>query len=111
MSRSRIVFLLIIATAIGLVAVAQVVQRLPVAPTPTPRPALQIEVAVNPLAYEWVSQQAALYNRQNPSADGVPVEIRVTQREGIDIWQKGSVWSPVNHPVAWIPESTFTLTY
>jgi hypothetical protein len=111
MSRSRIVFLLIIASAIGLVLVSQVVQRLPVAPTPTPLPKLQIEIAVNPMAYEWVNAQARIYNQQNPTTDGQPIEIRVTSRDGIDVWQSGAVWSTVNHPVAWIPEANFALGY
>jgi hypothetical protein len=110
MSRSRIVFLVIIASAIGLVVIAQVMQRLPAAPIPTPVPKQQIEVAVNPLAFEWVKSQADAYNRTNPNAGGQPFEIRVTQRDGIDVWQ-GNAWSPVNHPVGWIPEATFAVDY
>ncbi len=111
MSRSRVVFLLIILAAILLVAVGQIVQRLPVAPTPTPLPALQIEVAVNPLAYDWVSEQAAKFNLQQPQAEGQPLQIQVTQRDGIEVWQTGGLWSTANHPVAWIPEATFSLNY
>jgi hypothetical protein len=111
MSRSRIVFLLIIFAALAIVGVGQVVQRLPVAPTATPLPALQVEIAVNPLAFDWVSQQAAAFNKQQLQVDGQPVQIRVTQRDGIEVWQAGGLWSAASHPTAWIPEGTFALNY
>ncbi|MEP7289115.1 MAG: hypothetical protein ABI947_25455 [Chloroflexota bacterium] len=111
MSRSRIVFVLIIVAALAVVGASQLVNRLPVTPTPTPRPPLQIEVAVTPLAYDWVSEQAALFNQQRTQVEGQVIEVRVTSRDGIDIWQTGGVWSSANHPVAWIPEAAFVLDY
>lgn len=111
MSRSRIIFLVIILAAILIVGGVQVIQRLPATPTPTPLPALQVEVAVNPLAYDWVSEQAAKFNAQQPQAEGQPLQIQITQRDGIDVWQTGGLWTTANHPVAWIPEASFSLAY
>jgi hypothetical protein len=111
MSRSRIIFLMIIGSAVLFVLIVQVSQRLPSAPTPTPLPPLSIEIAVSPLAYEWVNEQATLYNAQNPRIDGRGVQFRVTSRDGIDIWQAAGVWTATNHPAAWIPEGTFARDY
>lgn len=110
MSRSRIVFLLIIAVAIGLVVAGQVIQRLPTPPTPTSRPPLAVEVAVNPLAYDWISEQATAFNKQNVQVEGQVIQVTVTARDSIDVW-RGSIWSSFSHPTAWIPEASFVLDY
>src|SRR5215213_7790412 len=99
MPRSRIIFLLIIAAAIAIVLAAQIVPRLPAGPTPTPRPALEVQVAVNPMAYDWAAEQAIRFNAQNPQVDGQPFQVRVVQQEGIDIWQSSGPWTSARHPV------------
>jgi hypothetical protein len=111
MPRSRMIFLLIIGAAILFVVAGLAIQRVPPAPTATPRPPLQVEVAVNPMAYDWVNEQAAAFNAQQIQVEGQTIQIRVTQRDGIEIWQSGGVWSSTNHPVAWIPEASFALNY
>ncbi len=98
MSRSRIVFLLIVIAAIGIVAAAQVLKLVPVVATPTPVPALQVEVATNPMAYEWVSEQAKAFNNQQPQVNGQPFQVRLTQHDDTEIWQTGNAWTPQKVP-------------
>src|SRR5688572_19460392 len=111
MSRSRIVFFLIIASALLLIAVPQVLKLVPAAPTGTPLPELQVEIAVNPLAYQWVAGQVASFNARQPQIDGRPARINVTQVDGTSVWQASATWSVARHPVAWIPSASFELDY
>jgi hypothetical protein len=111
MPRSRIIFLLIIGAAILFVIGGLAIQRVPLAPTATPRPPLQVEIAVNPMAFEWVNEQATAFNAQQIQVEGQTVQVRITQRDGLDVWYPGGVWSISNHPTAWIPEASFVLNY
>lgn len=111
MSRSRIVFFVIIAIALLIIALPRALELLPTAPTATPLPELQVEIAVNPMAYPWVAAQAATFNARQPQADGRPARITVTQVDGVSVWQTGSTWSVSRHPAGWLPEATFTLDY
>jgi hypothetical protein len=111
MSRSRIIFLLIIGSAVLVIVLAQVVGRLPIAPAPTPLPPLQIEVAANPLAADWISAQATAFNALKKQAEGQTVEVRVTPIDGIEVWQAGGTWTSQRHPILWVPEGRFALNY
>ena len=111
MSRSRIVFFLIIASALLLIAIPRALQLLPTAPTATPLPPLEVKIAVSPLAYDWVSAQAATFNARNPQIDGRPAHITLMSVDGVTVWQTGSTWTAANHPVGWIADATFALDY
>jgi hypothetical protein len=112
MPRSRIVFLLILGCAIlAVVVIRFVLPALPLSPTATPRPPLLVEVAVNTLAADWITEQAKLFNAQQVQIEGQTAQVRITPRDGVGIWHTGSVWTALKHPVAWIPEAAFTLDY
>ena len=115
MSRSRIIFVTIILVAGSIVVASifgpQVSKLLSAIPTSTPIPPIQIEVAVNPMAYDWVSEQATAFNNQSSMVNGQPVQIRVSRRDSTDVWQTGTLWTPQSHPIAWIPEAAFALQY
>src|SRR4051794_18512723 len=102
MPRSRLIFLAIIGAAILFVVGALSIQRLPPAPTATPPPPLQVDIAVSPLAFDWVNEQATAFNKQQIQVEGQTVQLQVVQRDGIEIWQTGGVWTAANHPTAWI---------
>jgi Bacterial extracellular solute-binding protein len=111
MARSRLIFLLIIGGAVLVVVLAQVLGRLPITPEPTPLPPLQIEVAVTPLAADWISAQATAFNSLKKQVEGQTVELRVTRIDGIEVWQSGGTWSSQRHPLLWVPEGSFALNY
>ncbi len=111
MPRSRLIFLLIIGVAILFVVVVLSLQKLPPPPTATPRPTLQVEISVNPLAYAWINEQATAFNAQQNQVEGQSFQILVTQQDSIDVWQTGSLWTAAKHPVAWVPESAFVFDY
>ncbi|MBX3065898.1 MAG: substrate-binding domain-containing protein, partial [Anaerolineae bacterium] len=106
MSRSRIVFFVIILVAVGVIIASQVVRQLPAAPTATPQPSTEVRITVNPLAFDWVNAQVSAFNAQNTTIQGRPVRIRVESRDGVDIWS-----GRATPGTGWLAEATFAVTF
>ncbi|MFW5691915.1 MAG: hypothetical protein ACOCX3_01040 [Chloroflexota bacterium] len=82
-------------------------------PTPTPRPGpYDLTVAVHPLAFEWVSQAVEAFNADAPVVDDRPVRIVVVQApDDMLVWRDDRPWTVADHPNAWIPAASFSVTY
>lgn len=72
------------------------------------QPALEITIATDPLAREWVQAAALSYNESGATVGvGRRVRVLVTTRSDTQVlqspWSPNTPQSPNNHPVGWIP--------
>src|SRR5688500_9200444 len=72
------------------------------------QPALEITIATDPLAREWVQAAALSYNESGATVGvGRRVRVLVTTRSDTEVlqtpWSPNTQQSPGNHPVGWIP--------
>lgn len=66
------------------------------------QPALEITVAVDPLAEAWLREVALAFNQSDPTV-GVGRRVRVNIVVKSDTAVLSTPWSPANHPIGWIP--------
>lgn len=105
MRRGTIVLVIFLAIAAGVVGLSQFLQN---------QPPLQITVAVNPLAEDWVRSAASDFNASEPRINGTRrVEVDVITISDLDVWGSGrsSFWTADDHPDAWIPAASASVEY
>jgi len=106
MRRGTIIFLLFLVTVAVIVGISQFLQR---------QPAVDLEVAVSPLALEWVSAALERYNATNPLVNTSRLRFVAVPVEDMDVWTDGGAlvraWTDASHPVAWLPAWSASLTY
>jgi ABC-type Fe3+ transport system substrate-binding protein len=102
--RSTLVFILFALIVAGLVGYSQFVQQ---------QPPLEMTIAVNGLARDWVNAAATRFNATAPLINNgtTRVQIRVIDANDMDVWQGNSGWTLQNHPVLWLPASSMALNY
>ena len=93
--RTTIIFLLFVIIIAVIFGVQQVVQR---------QPPLEITIAVDPLAEDWVKAAANAYNSSTPVVNGTTrVQVSVIVVDDLDVWYDTSSWTSNNHPHGWLP--------
>jgi hypothetical protein len=77
------------------------------------QPPLEITVAVDPLAEDWVQAAAQAYNGSNPLiANGTTrVQVKIVVADDLDVWRGNPAWNSSNHPEAWIASSSISIDY
>lgn len=76
------------------------------------QPPLEITVVVDPLAEDWITEAVQEYNSNNVIiANSVRVQVNIQVADDLEIWRGNSGWNSQNHPDAWIPSSSQSLTY
>lgn len=76
------------------------------------QPPAEMVIAVDPLAVAWVENAVAALNATNPVVNATQrIQFKVTPVDDLDVWQGQRIWSPDNHPVAWIPASSISVGY
>jgi hypothetical protein len=76
------------------------------------QPPLEITVAVDPLAVAWAEKVTAALNATAPVVNATQrVQFKVTPRDDLEVWAGERLWTPDNHPAAWIPASSASLGY
>jgi hypothetical protein len=76
------------------------------------QPPTEITIAVDPLAVAWVENAVAALNATSPVVNATQrIQFRVTPVDDLDVWQGQRIWSPDNHPAAWIPASSISVGY
>jgi hypothetical protein len=76
------------------------------------QPPTEYSIAVDPLAVPWVENAVAGLNATSPVVNGTQrIQFRVAPIDDLNVWQGQANWSSQNHPVAWIPASSLSLTY
>ena len=96
-----VIFILIVA---GIIAASQFISN---------QPPLEITIAVDPLAENWVRQVAEDFNNDNVLINNTRrVRVNITTISDVDVWRSGSnQWSVDNHPDAWIPAHSASIDY
>jgi hypothetical protein len=102
MRRGIIILLLFIAIVAGILAVSQLIRQ---------QPPLTITIAVDPLGAAWVRSAAETFNAGETLVGTQRVQITIQEISDVDIWRGESVWRSDNHPHAWIPASSASITY
>jgi hypothetical protein len=76
------------------------------------QPPAEMVIAVDPLAVAWVENAVAGLNATSPVVNATQrVQFRVTPYDDLDVWQGQRIWTPENHPIAWIPASSISVGY
>lgn len=105
MRRGTIFVIIFILLAAGVIGASQFLRS---------QPPLEITVAVNPLAEAWVRAAVDDYNATEPVVNATRrVVYRVDAVDDITLWADDSArqWTDADHPEAWIPETSLSLTY
>jgi hypothetical protein len=97
-----IILLLFIAIVAGILAVSQLIRQ---------QPPLTITVAVDPLGAAWVRSAVEAFNASETLVGTQRVQITIQETSDVDIWRGESAWRSDNHPHAWIPASSASITY
>lgn len=104
MRRGTIFIILFVLVAVGVVAASQFLRT---------QPPLEIRVAVSPVAEAWVTDVVAGLNATNPLVNTTRrVHFTVETVDDAQVWiNDNRVWTPENHPQAWIPAVSASVEY
>jgi len=103
MRRGSIFVVLFIIVAAVVIGVSQFLRS---------QPPTEITVAVDPLALAWVEKAAAALNATDPVVNATQrIQYKVTPVDDLDVWAGQRIWSPSDHPAAWIPASSVSVGY
>ena len=94
------IFAIIVAAIIGL---SQFVQN---------QPPMEINIAVNPMAEDWMRAVVADFNASDALVNGTTrVTVNLTTTSDIAVWDEHVKWSSSDHPDAWLPASSASVSY
>jgi hypothetical protein len=104
MERGTLVLALFAVIVVAVIGVSLLLQS---------QPPIEFTIAVDPLAEDWLRQLVDDFNVSNPT---IPEERRVRARvigvSDLNVWySERANWTQRDHPEAWIPASTFSITY
>lgn len=103
MSRATIVLILFAIVIAAIIGLSQFLRS---------QPPLEITIAVNPLSEEWVNSAAKAFNASDTLVNGTTrVQIKVTSISDMRVWNDNVVWTLNDHPDAWLPASSATVSY
>jgi hypothetical protein len=111
MNRTRIIFFVIIAAAIGIVAIGLIARSLtpsanPIAPAQTSDP-IEVRVVTALPIEPWVTEAANQYNAEKHTLDGRPVKVTIVPMDGLMALNRIDSASFETVPTAWIPDSRY----
>lgn len=103
MRRGTIFLLLFILVAAGVIGVSQFLRS---------QPPLEVVIAVDPLAQPWAQRAIEAFNATDPVVNATRrVQARLTPVDDLAVWLEGRRWTALDHPDAWIPASSASVTY
>ncbi|MBC6938028.1 MAG: hypothetical protein DWB42_19675 [Chloroflexi bacterium] len=103
MKRGTIFILLFVVVAAAIIGASQFIGA---------QPPLEITVAVNAIARPWVEKVVFAFNETAPIVNATRrVRIKLTEIDDLDVWLEGRAWTTNDHPAAWIPASSTSVTY
>lgn len=103
MRRGSIFVVIFILVAAGVIGASQFLRS---------QPALEITVAVDPLARDWAQQAIASLNATEPIVNATRrAQFRLLVVDDLDVWQGQQSWTPDSHPDAWIAASSLSTRY
>jgi hypothetical protein len=107
MNRSRIIFLIVIIVALGIVAVgilARSITNQPLAPSNQP---LEVRVVVALPIESWVTEAAKTFNTEKHALEGRPIHVTIIPMDGLTALSRYDSDSFDPQPTAWIPDSRY----
>lgn len=108
MRRGTIILILFAVVALGVIGASQFLRS---------RPPLEVTIAVNPLAEDWVQAAATAFNAREPVVNANRrVAVRVNVIDDIEVWSGNTDWraGPIEQntrPSMWLPASSVSVTY
>jgi hypothetical protein len=111
MNRTRIIFFVIIAAAVAIVAIGLIARSLtpaanPIAPAQSNEP-IEVRVVTALPIEPWVTEAANQFNAEKRTLDGRPVKVTVVPMDGLSALNRFDSASFENTPTAWIPDSRY----
>ncbi len=103
MSRATVVLILFVVIIAAIIGVSQFLGN---------QPPLEITVAVNPMAEDWMTEVVEDFNESNTLVNGtVRVQVNLTTVADNSVWGEDVDWTPTDHPDAWIPADPSGVSY
>lgn len=107
MNRTRLVFVLVLVVALGIVGLSYLMRSDGGSLEPERQALLEVRVACALPVEAWVREAAEAFNAEGHRLDGVPITVQVTAVDGLTAksrFDRGE-FDPV--PTAWIPDSRY----
>ncbi|MFN8529187.1 MAG: hypothetical protein U0670_11280 [Anaerolineae bacterium] len=105
MRRGTIVLLLFLAVIAAVLGLSQFLRT---------QPPLDLQIAVSPMAQDWIAAALERYNATNPVMNTQRVRFVAVPVEDLDVWgttNSSAGWSVQTHPAAWIPAWSASVSY
>jgi hypothetical protein len=111
MNRTRIIFFVIIAAAIAIVAIGLIARSLtpstnPIAPAQSSEP-IEVRVVTALPIEPWVTEAATQFNAEKRTLDGRPVKVTIVPMDGLTALNRFDSAAFEKTPTAWIPDSRY----
>ncbi len=111
MNRTRIIFFVIIAVAIAIVAIGLIARSLmpsanPIAPAQSNEP-IEVRVVTALPIEPWVTEAANQYNSEKHTLEGRPVKVTIVPMDGLTALNRFDSAAFEKTPTAWIPDSRY----
>lgn len=105
MNRTRVIFLIVIVLALGIVGVGLLIRSQTGQPL-TSKP-LEVRVVVALPVESWVNEAARSFNAENHTLDGRSIQVTVISMDGLTALARYDSDSFDPKPTAWIPDSRY----
>ncbi len=103
MRRTTIVVIFFILLAAIVVGVSQFLQS---------QPPLEFTVVISPLAEDWLRGAITRFNDTQPVVNATQrIRFTISVVDDVSVWQGSTSYTPDNHPAAWIPSSSTSVSY
>jgi len=103
MRRATIILVLFLVIAAGIIGTSQFFQN---------QPPLEITIAVDPLAEDWIQDAAAAFNEADVVVNATQrVLVTITVMNDVRVWNDNPNWTAESHPVGWVPASAASVEY
>src|SRR5512136_1190188 len=111
MNRTRLIFFVIVAVAIAIVAIGLIARSLmpsanPIVPTQSNEP-IEVRVVTALPIEPWVTEAANQYNSEKHTLDGRSVKVTIVPMDGLTALNRFDSASFEKTPTAWIPDSRY----
>lgn len=111
MNRTRLIFFVVIAVAIAIVAIGLLARSLgsaanPIAPVASNEPIEVRIVSALPIE-QWVTEAATQFNGEMHTVDGRPIKVTIVPMDGLAALNRFDSASFEKTPTAWIPDSRY----
>lgn len=100
LDRTTVIFFIFLAILAGIFGAQRFAQN---------QPPIEVTVAVDPVAEEWIQQAALAYNEKKTIVSGAsPAHISIIIKDDLDVWRGNPGWNSNEHPHGWIPSSSIS---